>query len=74
MAYFSNGCEGMDYEAQVCGKCVHQADQPACAVWEAHLWANYAECNNPASVLHVLIPRTADGLGNEQCRMFKAKS
>jgi hypothetical protein len=34
MGYFSNGTEGMDYEAQYCDKCVHQ-DGPTengCAV------------------------------------------
>lgn len=73
MGYFSNGTESMDYAARWCANCVH-ADGPAdefrCAVWLAHLLRNYEECNDPESVLHVLIPRRPDGLGNEQCRMF----
>lgn len=68
MGYFSNGSEGMDYESQLCDRCVHQVG--GCAVWEAHMVQNYAECNNPKSILHVLIPRASDGLGNEACRMF----
>jgi hypothetical protein len=68
MGYFANGSEGMDYEAQYCDRCVHQ--NGGCAVWDAHMIANYTECNNPDSILHILIPRTADGLDNEQCTMF----
>ena len=78
MGYFSSGTEGMDYEARYCDRCLHQKpDDDGCAVWLAHMIAiaNYAECNKPDSVLHVLIPRTKNGLGNEQCRMFiEAKS
>lgn len=73
MAYFSNGTEGEDYEAQWCSRCVHLDDPPMCAVWEAHLLANYDERRNAESPLHVLIPRSSDGLRNEQCRMFRAK-
>lgn len=74
MGYFSNGCEGMSYEARYCDRCVHQERANGCAVWDAHLLANYDECNNPDSVLHVLIPRSANGLSNGECRMFIAKS
>lgn len=72
MGYFSNGCEGMDYEAEYCARCVHGGGETFCAVWEAHLFANYQECNNPESVLHMLIPRGERG-GNLQCRMFWAR-
>lgn len=68
MGYFSNGCEGLSYEARWCDRCIHQPD--GCAVMEAHSEHNYDECNNPRSILHLLIPRTVDKLGNEQCRMF----
>lgn len=70
MGYFSNGSEGRDYEEQYCERCVHR---DGCAVWVAHLIHNYAECNNKDSILHMLIPRTKDGLGNEQCQMFIEK-
>ena len=70
MGYFSNGTEGLDYEARYCDRCVHQKPDKFCPVWEAHLCANYEECDKPDSILHILIPRTADGLENEQCRMF----
>jgi hypothetical protein len=43
---------------------------PGCPVWLAHLLYNYDECNKDESILHLLIPRTPDGLGNEQCSMF----
>lgn len=71
MGYFSNGSEGMDYEARYCVRCVH-ANGPdgtsGCAVWLAHLLHNYG--NTHAPVLNLLIPRTQDGLDNEQCAMF----
>lgn len=53
MGYFSNGSEGMDWEAQNCTCCVHEQE---CAVLEAHLLHNYDECNNAESILHMLIP------------------
>lgn len=71
MGYFSNGTEGECYEEQYCSRCVHQKiDDGGCAVWFAHLMANYDECNNPDSILHMLIPRRKNGVGNEQCAMF----
>lgn len=39
-----------------------------------HLMHNYQECNKPESFLHVLIPRSKDKLGNEQCAMFLGKA
>lgn len=70
MGYFSNGTEAMAYEAQYCDLCVHQQPEgDGCAVWHAHLRDNYQACNDKASILHLLIPRGADG-GNAQCRMF----
>jgi hypothetical protein len=71
MGYFSNGTEGMEYEAQYCDRCVHQKpDDGGCAVWLAHMLHNYDECNNNDSILHLLIPRTDGGLTNGQCAMF----
>lgn len=67
MGYFPNGTSGMDYEEQWCLKCVHHEN---CAVWLAHMLHNYDECNNPDSILHMLIPLSKNGLGNEKCRMF----
>lgn len=74
MGYFSNGSEGMDYEARYCARCVHEGppDGPGCAVWGAHLFRNDVECNKADSILHELIPRLPDG-GNGQCRMFWAR-
>lgn len=68
MGYFSNGSEGMDYQDRYCSRCVHC---DGCPVWGAHLAFSYKECNNPDSILHMLIPRRKDGLGNERCRMFR---
>ncbi len=70
MGYFSNGTEGMDYEARYCDKCIHQ--EQGCAVWLAHMMHNYDECNNEKSILHILIPRNKEGW-NEKCKMFHAK-
>lgn len=74
MGYFSNGTEGMYYEAQYCDRCVHQDGpdgQSGCAVWLAHLLHNYKECQNPESILHLLIPR--EGISNGQCKMFLSR-
>lgn len=67
MGYFPNGSAGEDYQAQWCRHCVHDINED-CAVWMAHLRANYEDCGNPASVLHVLIPRK--GIDNQMCRLF----
>jgi hypothetical protein len=75
MGYFSNGSEGMDYEATYCERCIHFGPEegPGCPVWLAHLIHNYDECNKEESILHILIPRAADG-SNEQCTMFVEKA
>lgn len=73
MAYFANGTEGEMYFDRYCARCIHR-DGPdgdsGCAVWLAHLIGNYDQCNKPDSVLNLLIPRSKNGLGNEQCLMF----
>lgn len=71
MGYFSNGAEGADYEETYCRRCIHYGPEegPGCPVWLAHLLHNYDECNNDESILHLLIPHTADG-GNGECTMF----
>ena len=73
MGYFSNGTEGEMYEEQYCNRCIHQNGpdgESGCAVMLAHLLWNYDECNNDASILDTLIPRSPDGVGNEKCTMF----
>jgi hypothetical protein len=72
MGYFPNGTAGMDYEERYCSRCVHQGppDGPGCAVMLAHMLENYNECNNPKSILHLLIPKSKDGLDNLKCAMF----
>jgi hypothetical protein len=72
MGYFSNGTEGLSYELHFCSRCIHGDGESAgdCPIWSAHLLKNYEECNNPASILHMLIPLSADHLHNEQCRLF----
>jgi hypothetical protein len=69
MGYFSNGTEGDIYREQYCSRCVHDQNND-CAVLLAHLLYNYDDCNNDKSILHLLIPRRKDELGNEQCKMF----
>jgi hypothetical protein len=68
MAYFSNGTEGADYQAQYCDRCIHDANQD-CPIWLAHLLHNGTD-GDAAEVLDLLIPRSGDGLGNERCRLF----
>jgi hypothetical protein len=70
MGYFPNGTAGMDYEDHYCSRCIHDDDEHGCAVMLAHNLYNYDECNKPESILHLLIPRSKNGLGNEQCLMF----
>lgn len=72
MGYFSNGSEADCYEAEYCQRCIHGQGEfgaACCAVVQAHLEHNYTECNNPKSILHILIPRKSDGF-NDRCRMF----
>lgn len=69
MGYFSNGDEAMHYQVRYCHQCAHDESE-ACPLWAAHLLYNYDECNNEESILHILIPRSKDGLYNEKCRMF----
>ena len=66
MGYFSSGSEGLDYEEQWCRRCVHYGPEngPGCPVWLAHLLHNGDE------VLELLIPRSLEGAGNDQCLMF----
>jgi hypothetical protein len=76
VGYFSNGSEGEAYEAFYCDRCVHQLGpdgNSGCAVWFAHLLHNYDDCDNPNSILHLLIPRSKDDLDNAQCRLFYLK-
>jgi len=68
MGYFSNACEGQDYEAMWCDRCAHNHPEHGCPCLGAHGWWNYDECNNPDSILHKMIPRK--GTQNEKCIFF----
>lgn len=71
MGYFSNGTEGALYDDEYCSLCIHQKpDDGGCAVWLAHMLYNYRDCNDDNSILHLLIPRSKDKLGNEKCTMW----
>jgi hypothetical protein len=71
MGYFSNGSEGNSYETAICSKCYW--GNKHCAVRSAHWVHNYDECNNPNSILHILIPRDSKG-NNGNCKMFIDKT
>ena len=46
MGYFSNGCEGLDWEILWCNRCVHEPPNDAdwdCAVHSIQLMFNYAQ-------------------------------
>ena len=74
MAYFPNGTSAIDYEETYCIHCIHHGGPDGvCAIMDAHMMFNYDECNNDKSILNILIPQTADGLGNKECAMFKAR-
>ena len=72
MGYFSNGTEGMFYQEEYCCTCANSEgdDAPGCAIWDAHLLYSYNECNNPNSILHILIPRDEKG-SNLACKLHK---
>lgn len=70
MGYFSNGTEGEAYFADHCAHCVHNNKDDGCPVWTAHLLYSYRDCNDPQSILHILIPKRESAAGNEACRMF----
>ena len=81
MAYFSNGTEGMDYQARYCDNCVHDREQ-SCPVWGLHLAYAYEECNNDGendpltnakSMLDTLIPMTKENFP-AKCTMFVQSS
>lgn len=67
MGYFSNGTEGEEYGQMYCDHCVHN---DACPVWGLHFEHNYTKDATVRSILDYLIPRSTDGLGNEQCGMY----
>lgn len=83
MAYFPNGTSGMIYEEEWCDSCVHR-DGPdgesGCMVMLVHNLFNYDQCKDDprgkaiAEILGLMIPRTKDGLGAEQCAMFRARA
>lgn len=63
------------YEEHYCLRCIHYGpeDGPGCPIWFAHLMYAYDETgsdSNAETMLNMLIPRSADGLHNEQCTMF----
>jgi hypothetical protein len=68
MGYFPNGTSHEMYAAHYCSKCHHDINDD-CPVMTAHLLQNYDECNNPDSILHLLIPRDRNGY-NLKCKMF----
>ena len=74
MGYFPNGTSGMMYEEEYCFRCIHDNEEQGCAVMLAHNLYNYDHCNDKTSILHLLIPRSESGIGNEQCRMFYPKN
>ena len=65
MGYFSNGTEGMQYEAKYCDQCVHNHAEHGCPVWMMQMEHNYSECNNKDSLLHKMIPRLESGFSGE---------
>jgi len=66
MGYFPNGTSGQIFEEEFCDHCLH--NEGACPVWTAHMIYNYDECNNPNSILHMLIPKDCS-----TCNMFVKK-
>jgi hypothetical protein len=75
MGYFSNGTEGEMYWETWCTRCEHDRNED-CPIWAIHLQYNYKAYDKSEAepvvkdILSQLIPRSKDGLGNEQCAMF----
>lgn len=65
MAYFSNGTEGMQWEARNCSKCM--LGQKACPIYLAQIHGNYGQFKDgkreglAAELLNILIPQGDDG-------------
>ena len=88
MGYFSNGSEGMDYQAAWCDRCVHgESDEGLyCPVWAMHLDWNSDQCRHgwdtttdPAVIADSKAKDAAlqymiprIGIWNGGCRMFIA--
>lgn len=76
MAYFSNGTEGMDFEAMVCVNCRHSIcdEDGQCPIMLIHQMFNYEQWGNARlnQVLEILIPRDTDGF-SRKCSMFLIK-
>ena len=78
MAYFSNGCEGDQYQAQYCDRCQNWRDVDdgrgsGCQVWDIHWLYAYEECNNKSNahdMLDILIPMDDETGFAKQCSMF----
>ena len=67
MGYFANGMEGMDYQDRYCWRCRHWPnDEVGCPLWMEQQLHN----GDGDEVLAALIPRAANGLSNDRCRMF----
>jgi hypothetical protein len=76
MAYFANGTEGELYYEAFCSRCAnfpHDDDTRDCPIRSVHFFYNYDQNSNKelAGALSLLIPRSKDGLENEQCKMFR---
>lgn len=71
MGYFSNSDEGLAFESRWCNRCVHEErNGTGCHVMLVHLLFAYGATPEQEKVLDVLIPRSKDGLSNNQCSMF----
>jgi hypothetical protein len=69
MGYFSNGTEGESYFDRYCSRCIHDRNGD-CPIWGAHLAFAYGAKGDAESILNMLIPRSKDGLWNEQCVLW----
>jgi hypothetical protein len=77
MGYFSNNDEGSAYEERYCSRCIHGGEDLECPVIFVHAMYAYKECgkgSNAERILNILIPRAKNGVGNEQCKMFVART
>lgn len=70
MGHFSNGSEGVDYQARYCDGCVHWSDDVGCPVWHLHEMHNGEK--GWTATLNKLIP-IEDKVFNGKCVTFRER-
>ncbi len=81
MGYFSNGCEGLDWEILWCNRCVHEPPNDAgwdCAVRAIQTMFNYTQLkkgqeNLRAAMDMLIVEQVKASSYDQRCAMFVNK-